>query len=492
MSRRGAAAARQLALGASSLLVVVTCGYLTANLSDRAITVAPRWILLGVLAGLALAAVIWAARHDQLLAPLGVASLTMLVFYVARPLQLFLSSDELLHSGYNTFATPLQVILNLRAQEITLFVDTRLSGSLDDAFTRAMLGLTAFFVLFLVGYHSSYGRVLAGRAARIGQRLGDLDLRLIIGLWLVIGLAGEVIVLGRAGGLGGAAANLGSQGNLAVDFSILVILNFYTVGLLMWLCWHPPTTPVGRIGLALAITQLVGFYALLGSRTLVLVPILLTVVARNELHRPWRLGVLTLASVLAVLFSAGYLGTRESSRQTSFAQLLPNIPKYALDVRAILNSEPVFDDYLEETNYIPGHAPYRYGGEFGQGLLGEVPRVLYPDKPESNDLTFRELLWANRFSAGRPVGAAGEFYRDFGIPGILVGALLLGILARGLAGLRAREGGPGGRSLRAAMFVAGVVLLYEFLVGSYSLVLGSALEVVIPLLLAVRVFGRPR
>lgn len=475
-----------------SLLVVLTGGYFVAHLSPGGLAAAPGWILLAVLASATLATVIWAARHDELLAPVGVAGLTMLLFFVARPLQLFLSSGTLLHSAYryNYLAPPLQVILDLRSQEITLFVDTRLSGSLDGAFARAMLALTAFFVLFLLGYRTQLGRVLAARTARIGRRLADLDMRPIIGAWLSIGVVGEVLVLGKAGGVGGAASHLGSLGSLAVNFTSLVILNFYNVGVLIWMCWHPPTTTTGRIGLGLAVLELIGFYALLGSRTLVLVPILLAVLARNELHRRWRLRVLAAASVIAILFSAGYLGARESSPRSSFAQLLPNVPKYAVNVRAILNSEPVFDDFLMETNYVPTRARYRHGGELAQGLLGEIPRFVYSSKPEPNDLTFRKLLWGNRFSAGRPVGAAGEFYRDFGIPGILIGAILLGIVARGLTGLRVRAGPPEGRGLRTAIFIIGVVLLYESLVGSYSILFSSALEAAIPLFLGVRVFAR--
>jgi hypothetical protein len=143
------------------------------------------------------------------------------------------------------------------------------------------------------------------------------------------------------------------------------------------------------------------------------------------------------------------------------------------------------------TNTVPARAPYRYGGEIAQGALGQVPRFVYPGKPDANDTSFRRLIWGETFKAGRPIGAVGEFYRDFGFAGIIIGALLLGVLARGLTGLRAAAGGERGRELRAAVFVLSLVLLYQFLVGSYSIVFGQALAMGIPLLLAIKVFARP-
>ena len=169
---------------------------------------------------------------------------------------------------------------------------------------------------------------------------------------------------------------------------------------------------------------------------------------------------------------------------------MSSIPKYAVNVQAILNSSPVFDQFLEETDYIPTNARYRYGGELLQGLEGQIPRFITPNKPEATDVTFRQLIWGNEFLAGRPTGAAGEFYRDFGFLGIIVGGLLVGIVAQGMTGLRVRVGGTAGRPLRTCLFVVGMLLLFQFLIGSYSLVFGEALEVGIPLCIAVLLFGR--
>ena len=489
---RSSIPAREVGIAAAlTALVAVLCGWGVAHLSPRTLTALPHWVLIGVLGALAAAVLVRAVRSEQLLAPLGILSLTFLAYYFARPLQLSLSSNALLHSSYNYYATPLQTLLSLSGQEITLFVDTRMAGTLNDALTRSVAVLLAFFTAFLIGYKLGVGRRLAARAVRIGAHAGALDVRWVIAAWLGIGLLGEVAIYHKIGGLSNAVTQLGTQGNLAVSFTYLVILNFYMAALIMWTCWHTPQTKTGWIVLGVAVAELAGFYSLLGSRTLVLIPILLMLVAINELRSPVRPRTLVGLVVLGVIFSSGYLAVREAAGTKPFGQILSSVPHYALDAQVILNSSPVFDQLFAETDYIPAHAGYRYGGELGQGLISQTPRFLYPHKPQSTDTTFRQLIWGNEFLAGRPVGAAGEFYRDFGFPGVVVGALVLGILARGLIGLRTRYGGPDGRPLRAALYVIGVVLLYQFLVGSYSILFGTILEIGIPLALAVKLFARP-
>ena len=258
----------------------------------------------------------------------------------------------------------------------------------------------------------------------------------------------------------------------------------------MWICWQPPQSRGGRVALGLALLEFSAFYMLLGSRTLVIVPILLMVLAWSETVRPWRIRTLAIGAILGLLFASAYLTLREDTRNRPFSQAIKDVPANALNARTILNSSPVFDQLFMETNFIPARAPYRHGGELSQAVRGNLPGLLYEGKPEATDVTFRKLIWGERFLAGRPTGAAGEFYRDFGFPGIIIGSLLFGIFARGLAGLRARAGGEAGRPLRIALFVIGVLLLYQFAIGSYSLVFGSALAIGVPLLLGLNVFAR--
>ncbi len=489
---RRATGGLQLALAlALTLPFAVLFGYVVGRVPEGTFSAAPHFLLIALLGGAAVATVVWAARSEELLGPLGILALTMIAYFVVRPLQLALASDELQHVSYDYFAGVLDTVQKLTAQEITLYVQTQLVGSFDGAMTRAMLVMAIFFAMVLVGYRLPVSRQLAERASRWGTGMQALDVRWVIGAFLVIGLMGEALIFGKLGGLGTAFRQLGTQGNLAVEFTYLVILNFYTAALVLWACFHPPTHSRAKVGLGIAVAQLAVFYALLGSRTLVLIPILLMLLAWNETHKPIRPRVLVATATAAILFSSAYLSVRESSRTESFGSVIVNVPKYAVDFRAILSSSPVYDQLFVAVEHVPERSGYRYGGEFGQGLLGTVPRVVYPGKPESTDVSFRKLIWGDRFLAGRPISAAGEFYRDFGWIGVVVGSLLFGVVTRVLTGLRARAGPADGRALRAAVFVVGLVLLYQFAIGSWSILFGSGLAIGIPLFLALRVFARP-
>lgn len=479
-------------LSAGSVLAALACGVAVAALPAEAITQASHWLLIAILGTSALALVIWAARNDELLAPLGVLAMTMLFYFVVRPLELALSAGQIVGENYNYFATPLETINSITGQEISLYVHTRMNGDFEAAMGRATLAVTLFFLLALAGYVLPVSRRLAQGAARIGSDMTrNIDVRWVVVVWLGLGLLGQAVIFVKIGGVGTATTQLGTQGNLtAVDFTLLILLNFYAAGLVLWICWHPPQGRGGKLVLGFALLEFSTFYMLLGSRTLVIIPVLLTVLAWSETVRPWRIRTLAVAAVIGLLFASAYLTLREDTRNRPFSEAIRDVPANAVNARTILNSSPVFDQLFMATNFIPESAGYRYGGELSQAVRGNLPGLLYEGKPESTDVTFRKLIWGERFLAGRPTGAPGEFYRDFGFAGIIVGSLLFGIFARGLSGLRARAGGEAGRPLRIALFVVGLLLLYQFAIGSYSLAFGSALAIGLPLFLGLKVFGR--
>lgn len=485
-----APASRALWTALATASVAIAAGVAVVAGTPSVVDAGVHWVILAALGAGSIGLMIVGARRDGLVSPLVLVGAVTTVYFVARPLQLMLSADALKTESYNYYATRLESVRELSAQEITLYVHTKLAGTLEDAFLRSLTGQLVFLAFLVLGFALPIGRRLAVWASGLGRDQPRLDVSWVIAAWLAIGLVGQAAVLAVIGGVGAASSSLGTQGNLAVGFVFLVILNFYTAGLILWLCWHSPTTRAGRIGLTLAILELACFYALLGSRTLVLIPLMMVLVARNELVREVRMRGMVLAIVGVAVFSSAYLSFRESAHERSFLETLARVPAFAVDVRPLLNASPVYDQFLIATDYVPSRAPYRYGGELAQGVLGNVPSFLNPAKPESNDISFRKLIWQERFGAGRPIGVAGEWYRDFGFLGFVVGGTLLGILVQGLTGLRRRAGGPEGREFRTAGYVVGFVLLFEFLIGSWSLIFGLMLEILFPLLLATTLVTR--
>ena len=237
---------RTALLSAAATLLLVACGYTIAALPHETLGALPHWGLIALLGAASLGTLVHVCRAGDLLSPLGVVATITLVYFVVRPLQLALSADELLHESYDQFATPVEAILHLRGQEVSLFVHSRMLGSFDDAMTKAMLALVVLYATVIGGYRMRVARILAARCTRIGTGLGSLDVRWVIGAWLAVGLLGELVVFARIGGPGGALAGFSTQGNFAGDFISLVLLNFYTAALVLWVCFHPPAERIQR------------------------------------------------------------------------------------------------------------------------------------------------------------------------------------------------------------------------------------------------------
>lgn len=73
-----------------------------------------------------------------------------------------------------------------------------------------------------------------------------------------------------------------------------------------------------------------------------------------------------------------------------------------------------------------------FGKDFVIGVIGVVPRAIWPEKPDS-------ILIGNWFAlrylgrnVGMPITATGEWWLNFGIPGVIVGGFLSGMLFRSI------------------------------------------------------------
>ena len=117
-----------------------------------------------------------------------------------------------------------------------------------------------------------------------------------------------------------------------------------------------------------------------------------------------------------------------------------------------------------------------------------MPGFVDPGKPGPGDVEFRKDVWGDQLRAGRPPTVIGDLYYDFGFVGVAIGAVVVGVLMRGLLGLV--DGPAEGRRYRVGLYALLMVLLYQLVVGTYSIVLGSFIVLVIPYLLAVHVFQR--
>lgn len=74
---------------------------------------------------------------------------------------------------------------------------------------------------------------------------------------------------------------------------------------------------------------------------------------------------------------------------------------------------------------------FTYGDDFYRGLIGVIPRSIWPDKPEriTTGQWFTERYFPGKPS-GRPITTVGIYYLNFGYVGVFLGMLLSGVFCR--------------------------------------------------------------
>jgi oligosaccharide repeat unit polymerase len=447
------------------------------------------WLFLAVCAAVALGTLSWAVWSGRYFEPLALVAGMFLVLFVLRPLQLFTSANDLL--SYVPPTSSLDDLLHLENQEVARFVGLRTGHSLESVLTRATAACALFAVVFVVGYGLGWFRGLADRLASLGRSTDRLDVRWAVGLSLVIGVAAEIVVLAQAGGPADALRGAADQSSLSDSVALNLLTGFVPAGLVIWAAWHRPAGSREWAAFALVVLQLCAFAFLLGSRARFFLPVLMLVVVIHYRWRPWRLREIAAAGLAILAFASVSLAVREGADDKPLGEALRDAPAYALDGRAILNDLNAFDFVLYATQVRPFERPYRHGGGLVDAVRSYVPGAIDPGKPEGGDIVFRKEVWGDAYGAGRPPTVVGDLYSDFGFAGVGVGALLLGLAARILLGL-VRDLRTAGREYRVALYALALVLLYEIVTSTYSVALGFALTLGIPLLVAIHGFGRLR
>jgi hypothetical protein len=446
------------------------------------------WFLLGICAVLVVAVLVPAVREGRFFEPLPLIAAFSAAAFVVRPFQLFLNSTDLL-SWYPSGST-LNMLLRLDHQEIAAFATTKLHGPLQPALTRTIGACALFLALFICGYYVPIRERFARRLATVGQSVAGLNVRVAVAASLAIGLAGQVAIIVKTGGITKAANNQITQRALnAGGLGWWILASFAIVAVIVWVAWRRPTTRLEWAGLAVVTLEVSAFSVLVGSRTRLLALALALVIVVHYLWRPLRFRQLVAALLVGVVVAGALLGIRQATATKPFGEALASAPKYVVDPRGILNDVTEFDQLFVATSAIGPSLPYKHGAWFVEAFHSFVPRFIDSKKPQSSDVVFRKAVWGNQVLAGRPPTVVGDFYYDFGFFGIAVGSILLGLLARALLGLVSRNEG-GGREYRVALYAIGIFVLYELITSTYSVALGYVLTLVVPFLVTVHVLGR--
>lgn len=164
----------------------------------------------------------------------------------------------------------------------------------------------------------------------------------------------------------------------------------------------------------------------LGSRGFLTVPLVTALIARQYVRNPFRVVTLFVVGVLLFVGLGLYGYTRDTllsqgtlevaGTDTIQGKLFPLIYLYVYVVQPV--------DTLEQvTEVIPRKIPYQHGDL----TFGALKTVL-PGHHEMSDMFFKKILGSDFIGGGQPATLLGPFYGDFGLPGIALGTVSLGML----------------------------------------------------------------
>lgn len=318
--------------------------------------------------------------------------------------------------------------------------------------TRTVLGVVIYLVVVLAG---------VAVVRRSGARgwgpfvRGEVDLRRALGVTLLLTALGTAIslaLLWRFGGIDGVVTAAKVDKALAGLFflrAVPALGAIVAVGTYLEARGQRASRMLTSVALVCAFLNAASVF-LWGSRSLLVVVAATMVLGlsrrgvRNTGWRPsgvgrWQIVVrLTTAALLVITIAGGLRMTRDTlingEVQDVYAQAGP-----ARQVSLSLNAT-YFDAAMLAGRDWPAAHDYRYGQDFATGLLGLVPRVLWEGKPDAiaPGVWFRQAYEPEKIN-GWPMGAAGLWYLNFGVLGLVLGAMLSGLLLGCLSAAQLRR-----------------------------------------------------
>lgn len=317
------------------------------------------------------------------------------------------------------------------------YMDIDVRGTFPRAVLLALAGGVAFVCAYELSAGCAIGRRLASPSA-ISLRSGT------IGAFVLVAVAavGLYVMLSPAGGLRGFRLlfrgrspeldDLTQRGGAYLLYaSMLVVpaaLILFSLAIRQRTTWRICVS-------ALAFVLVLALTIPLGSR-IFLLPLAggaftLLYLRRGARPRPALLLVLAL---LAVFASYALLVVREPSRRShSGAELQALAEHPARAFYPVLHGHdaemaPVLAAAL---HVVPSRLHHRYGAVvLGDLVLRPIPRPLWAGKPEPIEAQLVEALWPNLPGAHPSFTPLLFFYWDFGVPGVVVGMALFGLICR--------------------------------------------------------------
>jgi oligosaccharide repeat unit polymerase len=268
----------------------------------------------------------------------------------------------------------------------------------------------------------------------------------------------------------------------SIDYILLIIpsTTVYVSGLLYVILRKHHQKKHRYLGTILVIINM-AIILLLGDRSDVVTPMVVIFLAiHHSVHRlPMRRLILLVLIIVVGLTFLGqirsyvlfedylsmehFLDFQQNSTQSTVNELVNGLNLIRFDAFLV-----VLGDTFYGNNY-------RNGEDFKNGVLGLIPRAVWPQKPVNinpgNWFTMHYFPWK---SAGLPFTTLGVWWLNFGYVGVFVGMVLTGIVLRVL-----REFVDSSKTTYAA-FLYGILIMKVFLAGVNSLVLVQLVKTLLP------------
>ncbi len=334
--------------------------------------------------------------------PVAVAAIVWAVTFLLRPIELY--------------ATPNASIYPLFQLGFTI-------GDLTRALALACAGCGAWSIAYLISLGRSQSNVEPAPTSW-PLRLRPAFLLLGVGtvLWLALFLRqGGVHALVHS-----AASLRAGQGSSFYGF-----LGIWIVQGVALYAWAAVLTGAGRpakwlLALSIVISMIGGIC--LELRSLTVIGLLAALVMYLRYRRPTR-RMIAVATAIVVL---GVPALALASTIRNYTQLFPTSRAISLAFKtppAAFDTGDLspFDDMLAISKLAPSSVGLLNGSTLADIPLALVPRSIWSGKPQPVDLRVTSLLYQNG-TGGSPLMMQGELYWNLGVPGVVIGAAIIGAL----------------------------------------------------------------
>ena len=341
--------------------------------------------------------------HLVAISPLLPAALTWLALFVFRPIELYFASDH--------------AVVGL----------SRLGFGVADL-TRTVALAAAGIAAWSIGYLVGLGAGPRIETTR-DQRPRPFNLKAALGL-LAFGTLLWLVLFERQGGVGtlldsAVAIRSDQRSSFWAFVGVWIVQSVGLYALLVMLDGGPRAARVvlaaaaASTALAAVGTQLRMFAAFTFVSGIVLV---------LALRRPRRRHVVVGVAVAAI--GAFALGFAQQVREYTHVVSTPDAVRLTAETplwSSYVSDLSTFDHFVAVQQVVPASVAYLGGSSLLEIPQALVPRSFWPTKPLGFDHQVTELLYPGA-DTGIPISIQGELYWNGGIPFVLAGCLVFGLL----------------------------------------------------------------